>query len=84
MRLLIIGGSDAGIAVALRTREVNPETEVTVVVADAYPTVARRRSKSRAINILTGHTARRITPTRGPSRSQTLKVVRGRSPTTGS
>jgi NADPH-dependent 2,4-dienoyl-CoA reductase/sulfur reductase-like enzyme len=70
MRLLIIGGSDAGIAVALRTREVNPEAEVTVVVADAYPnysicglpfylsgevedyrawpTVARRRSKSRA------------------------------------
>lgn len=37
MRLLIIGGSDAGIAAALRAREVNPEAEVTVVVADAYP-----------------------------------------------
>ena len=36
-RLLIIGGSDAGIAAALRAREVNPEAEVTVVVADAYP-----------------------------------------------
>ena len=37
MRLLIIGGSDAGIAAALRAREVNPEAQVTVVVADAYP-----------------------------------------------
>ena len=37
MRLLIVGGSDAGIAAALRVREVNPEAEVTVVVADAYP-----------------------------------------------
>ena len=37
MRLLIIGGSDAGIAAALRAREVNPEAEVTVVVADDYP-----------------------------------------------
>ena len=37
MRLLIIGGSDAGIAAALRAREVNPEAHVTVVVADAYP-----------------------------------------------
>ena len=36
-RLLIIGGSDAGIAAALRAREVNPEAEVAVVVADAYP-----------------------------------------------
>jgi hypothetical protein len=31
--LLIIGGSDA----ALRARELNPETQVTVVVADSYP-----------------------------------------------
>lgn len=37
MRLLVIGGSDAGIAAALRAREVDPEAEVTVVVADAYP-----------------------------------------------
>ena len=36
-RLLIIGGSDAGIAAALRAREVNPEARVTVMVADAYP-----------------------------------------------
>ncbi len=36
-RLLIIGGSDAGISAALRAREVNPGTEVTVVVADAFP-----------------------------------------------
>ena len=37
MRLLVIGGSDAGIAAARRARELDPSTEVTVVVADAYP-----------------------------------------------
>lgn len=36
-RLAIIGGSDAGISAALRARELDPSTEVTVVVADAYP-----------------------------------------------
>ena len=35
--LVAIGGSDAGISAALRARELDPETEVTVVVADAYP-----------------------------------------------
>jgi NADPH-dependent 2,4-dienoyl-CoA reductase/sulfur reductase-like enzyme len=37
MRLLVIGGSDAGIAAALRARELDPAVEVTVVVADAFP-----------------------------------------------
>ena len=37
MRLVAIGGSDAGISAALRARELDPTTEVTVVVADAYP-----------------------------------------------
>ncbi len=37
MRLLIIGGSDAGISAALRAREIDPMAVVTVVVADAYP-----------------------------------------------
>jgi NADPH-dependent 2,4-dienoyl-CoA reductase/sulfur reductase-like enzyme len=37
MRLLVIGGSDAGIAAALRARELHPAVEVTVVVADAFP-----------------------------------------------
>ncbi|MGZ4417232.1 MAG: FAD-dependent oxidoreductase, partial [Gaiellaceae bacterium] len=37
MRLLVIGGSDAGISAALRARELDPGVEVTVVVADAYP-----------------------------------------------
>ncbi|MGC9195492.1 MAG: FAD-dependent oxidoreductase [Syntrophobacteraceae bacterium] len=36
-RLLIIGGSDAGISAALRARELSPTSEVTVVVADKYP-----------------------------------------------
>jgi NADPH-dependent 2,4-dienoyl-CoA reductase/sulfur reductase-like enzyme len=35
--LAIVGGSDAGISAALRARELDPDTEVTVVVADAYP-----------------------------------------------
>ncbi len=36
-RLFIIGGSDAGISAALRARELAPDWEVTVAVADAYP-----------------------------------------------
>ncbi len=35
--IVAIGGSDAGISAALRIRELDPNTEVTVVVADAYP-----------------------------------------------
>jgi NADPH-dependent 2,4-dienoyl-CoA reductase/sulfur reductase-like enzyme len=37
MHLVVIGGSDAGISAALRARELDPGTEVSVVVADAYP-----------------------------------------------
>ncbi|MBO0715405.1 MAG: FAD-dependent oxidoreductase, partial [Acidimicrobiales bacterium] len=37
MHLVAIGGSDAGISAALRARELEPGTEVTVVVGDAYP-----------------------------------------------
>ena len=37
MRLVAIGGSDAGIQAALRARELDPSVEVTVVLADAYP-----------------------------------------------
>ncbi|MGD9289321.1 MAG: FAD-dependent oxidoreductase [Desulfobacterales bacterium] len=36
-RILIIGGSDAGISAALRAKEVDPQVDVTVVVADQYP-----------------------------------------------
>ncbi|WP_329555177.1 FAD-dependent oxidoreductase [Streptomyces sp. NBC_00696] len=36
-RIVAIGGSDAGISAALRARELDPNSEVTVVVADAYP-----------------------------------------------
>ena len=37
MRLVAIGGSDAGVQAALRARELEPSAEVTVVLADAYP-----------------------------------------------
>ncbi|NUU16563.1 FAD-dependent oxidoreductase [Cellulomonas humilata] len=37
MHLVVVGGSDAGISAALRARELDESTEVTVVVADAYP-----------------------------------------------
>ncbi|MBS0422594.1 MAG: FAD-dependent oxidoreductase [Proteobacteria bacterium] len=37
MRLLIIGGSDAGISAALRAREIDPHTEVHMLLADDYP-----------------------------------------------
>ncbi len=35
--IVAIGGSDAGISAALRICELDPSTEVTVVVADATP-----------------------------------------------
>ena len=37
MRLIAIGGSDAGISSALRARQLDPRAEVTVVLGDAYP-----------------------------------------------
>jgi NADPH-dependent 2,4-dienoyl-CoA reductase/sulfur reductase-like enzyme len=37
VHLVAVGGSDAGISAALRARELDPSTDVTVVVADAYP-----------------------------------------------
>ena len=37
MHLVVVGGSDAGVAAALRAREVAPDTDVTVVVADRFP-----------------------------------------------
>ena len=37
MRLLVIGGSDAGISAGLRARELDPSVEVSLLVADAYP-----------------------------------------------
>jgi|GEM_PF-2415365 len=37
MRLLVIGGSDAGVEAARRARELDPTVEVTLLVADAYP-----------------------------------------------
>jgi NADPH-dependent 2,4-dienoyl-CoA reductase/sulfur reductase-like enzyme len=37
MNLVIIGGSDADITAALRAREPAPHVDVTVVVADEYP-----------------------------------------------
>lgn len=36
-RLFIVGGSDAGISAALRAREIAPDWQVTVAVADRYP-----------------------------------------------
>jgi NADPH-dependent 2,4-dienoyl-CoA reductase/sulfur reductase-like enzyme len=37
LRLLVIGGSDAGISAGLRARELDPSVEVRLLVADAYP-----------------------------------------------
>ncbi len=36
-RLVIVGGSDAGIAAALRARELDAAVEVSVLLADSYP-----------------------------------------------
>ena len=35
--LVIIGGSDAGISASLRAKEVDPEIEATVILADSFP-----------------------------------------------
>lgn len=37
MRLLIVGGSDAGISAALRARELDQSAEITVLLADDFP-----------------------------------------------
>jgi NADPH-dependent 2,4-dienoyl-CoA reductase/sulfur reductase-like enzyme len=37
MQVVIIGGSDAGIAAALRVRELDPDCEVSVLLADRFP-----------------------------------------------
>ncbi|HEV2174949.1 MAG TPA: FAD-dependent oxidoreductase, partial [Nitrospira sp.] len=37
MQIRIIGGSDAGISAALRAREVNPEADICVYLADDFP-----------------------------------------------
>ena len=36
-RMLIVGGSDAGISAALRIKELDASADVTVMVADSYP-----------------------------------------------
>lgn len=36
-RLLIIGGSDAGISAGLRARQLDPSGPVTIVLADCLP-----------------------------------------------
>ncbi len=35
--LVVLGGSDAGISASLRARELSPDTEVTLILADRYP-----------------------------------------------
>ena len=36
-KLVVIGGSDAGISAGLRAKELSPDTEVTMILADRYP-----------------------------------------------
>src|SRR5215472_9103551 len=36
-KLVIVGGSDAGISAGLRAKELDPKCEVTIVVADRFP-----------------------------------------------
>ena len=40
MRVAVVGGSDAGIEAARRCRELAPEVDVTVLVADGYPNLS--------------------------------------------
>jgi len=45
-RILVIGGSDAGTMAALRARELDRGVEITMLLADAYPTSASADSPS--------------------------------------
>ena len=36
-KLVVIGGSDAGISAGLRAKELSPDTEVALILADRYP-----------------------------------------------
>ena len=36
-RLVVVGGSDAGISAGLRARELTPATEVALLLADRHP-----------------------------------------------
>jgi hypothetical protein len=36
-KMVVIGGSDAGISASLRAKELSPDTEVTLILADRYP-----------------------------------------------
>lgn len=38
--LLIIGGSDAGISAALKAKELKPELQIKVLLADEYPNLS--------------------------------------------
>jgi NADPH-dependent 2,4-dienoyl-CoA reductase/sulfur reductase-like enzyme len=40
LHVAVVGGSDAGIEAARRSRELAPEVEVTVLVADAFPNLS--------------------------------------------
>src|SRR5215218_2521731 len=68
MRLLVIGGSDAGISAGLRARELDPRVEVSLLVADAYPNwrdLAHRTSadlEAAGLELLLDHTAQAIDP----------------------
>jgi hypothetical protein len=44
MRLVVVGGSDAGISAGLRTSEFDPSVEVSLLVADAFPNVLHLRA----------------------------------------
>jgi NADPH-dependent 2,4-dienoyl-CoA reductase/sulfur reductase-like enzyme len=37
MRLVIVGGSDAGISAALRARELDGAAHITIILADVFP-----------------------------------------------
>lgn len=39
-KLLIIGGSDAGISAALKAKELKPELKVQILLADEYPNLS--------------------------------------------
>jgi NADPH-dependent 2,4-dienoyl-CoA reductase/sulfur reductase-like enzyme len=40
VRLIIVGGSDAGISARLCARELDPDLQATVLVADGYPNLS--------------------------------------------
>ena len=76
--IVAIGGSDAGMSAALRARELDPTSEVTVVVADAYTELLHLRHP--LLRLLGSHALEQSTATRINVDEHTLDLLKPTAP----